>query len=637
MIGIRCQLARLSIGLLLSLFAVIIVLSRTVFLDGYEEIEQQQMLNDLKRGSDAITLRLKELDRTALDWSAWDDTYRFIVDRNQPYITSNMPDKAVAGIDLHLILFLDTKNEEIFSKWISLKTQQETIPPKALLASLGPLTSLLKNRPISEGVRGIVMLPEGPLLVAARPIITSTFSGPVRGTFVVGRMLDNSIIDQIRQETRLDLQLIKGGGSLTLHRQLQITLPDDQRIRGEQLLTDILGTPVLTLQVVSPRSVYQLGQKSSMYVAFFLVASGTLIAVLLFVYGEKGIVRHLIRMSRQADEIAKTGDSHQRLVIGGAQELKQLGNAVNNMLASLEQAHKEMQESEQKHRIVLQQSNDAIILFDPSLARIVDANQAFYRITGYQEDELPLLTPTRLLVTSNRLPALLRMVRHERNLHLNGLLCRDKDGTILEMDVAVSLLTIAGREILSAILRDMTQRNVEQRMVRNMAITDALTGIPNRRHLLERGEQELERLKRMRKHQPDGFTLGCIMLDIDYFKSINDNHGHQCGDAVLMELARRMNSSIRPYDIIGRYGGEEFTVFLTDATGDQTILVAERIWQNIRSVPFYHGAFSFPVTASLGLSWCTSDDETLDDILKRADAAMYCAKDDGRDKISLAT
>jgi sensor domain CHASE-containing protein len=74
MTGIRCQLARVSIGLLLALFAVIIVLSRTVFLDGYGEIEQHQMISDLKRATDTITFRLKELDRTALDWSAWNDT-----------------------------------------------------------------------------------------------------------------------------------------------------------------------------------------------------------------------------------------------------------------------------------------------------------------------------------------------------------------------------------------------------------------------------------------------------------------------------------------------------------------------------------------------------------------------------------
>lgn len=102
-------------------------------------------------------------------------------------------------------------------------------------------------------------------------------------------------------------------------------------------------------------------------------------------------------------------------------------------------------------------------------------------------------------------------------------------------------------------------------------------------------------------------------------------------------MGRRLNNSVRPYDIIGRYGGEEFAVFLTDATGDQTLMVAERIWQSIRSAQFYCGPLAFPVTASLGLSCCIDDDETLDAILKRADAALYRAKEGGRDRIALAS
>lgn len=181
----------------------------------------------------------------------------------------------------------------------------------------------------------------------------------------------------------------------------------------------------------------------------------------------------------------------------------------------------------------------------------------------------------------------------------------------------------------------MTERNHEQRMIREMAITDALTGIPNRRHLMERGIQELERLKRLHKRQHAPCLFSCIMLDIDFFKLINDTHGHQCGDMALKELARRLTECVRPYDVIGRYGGEEFAIFLTDTTGDQAMIIAQRIWQKIRSTPFSIGQLTIRVTASLGISYNISPDESLDDILKRADLALYEAKKNGRDQISL--
>jgi diguanylate cyclase (GGDEF)-like protein/PAS domain S-box-containing protein len=429
------------------------------------------------------------------------------------------------------------------------------------------------------------------------------------------------------------MQLHTGTKGLSLHQKQRITPLDGQRIRGEHLLSDILGTPILTLQLDSKRSIYLLGQKSARDVALSLLLSGSLIGIALFMYGEKGIVRHLIRMSNKADEIAQSGDTSQRLEICGAPELQRLGSAVNNMLESLEQAHREIQESEQKHRTVLQQSSDAIILYDPALERIIDANQAFYRMTGYEAEDLPFLSPLQLLLNQQRLATVVRIARQRDRLHLTDVHCRCKNGSVLEMDVAASLLTIGGRELLSAILRDMTERNREQRMIKEIAITDVLTGIPNRRYLLERAEQEFERLKRHQNRQTDNCTLGCIMLDVDYFKAINDTHGHQCGDTVLAELARRVGISVRPYDIIGRYGGEEFAVFLTDTTGDQTMIVATRIWQTIRSAPYYFDAHVFPVTASLGISWMKQDDQSVDDILKRADAALYQAKEKGRDRI----
>jgi diguanylate cyclase (GGDEF)-like protein len=204
------------------------------------------------------------------------------------------------------------------------------------------------------------------------------------------------------------------------------------------------------------------------------------------------------------------------------------------------------------------------------------------------------------------------------------------------MDIAASLLTIKGHNLMSAILRDMTARNHEQRMLLEMAITDALTGIPNRRHLIERGEQELSRIQRTKKQDAARHPLGCIILDIDFFKAVNDTHGHQCGDEVLKELAQRLTLCVRPYDIIGRYGGEEFAAFLTDTTKEQTLMVAERIWQKIRATPFTYKTLSLSITASIGISCLESQDATLDDILKRADIALYQAKKNGRDQISAA-
>ncbi len=162
-----------------------------------------------------------------------------------------------------------------------------------------------------------------------------------------------------------------------------------------------------------------------------------------------------------------------------------------------------------------------------------------------------------------------------------------------------------------------------------MAITDELTGIVNRRHLLTRFEEEFSRARRLQTH------LSCVMLDIDHFKQINDTFGHLVGDAILRTVAGTIQKTIRTYDICGRYGGEEFLMVLPDTTLSDAVQLAERIRINIRR---HFGSISNPdqprtVTVSLGVSTLETDDTTIETLIKRADDQLYHAKASGRDRV----
>lgn len=161
-----------------------------------------------------------------------------------------------------------------------------------------------------------------------------------------------------------------------------------------------------------------------------------------------------------------------------------------------------------------------------------------------------------------------------------------------------------------------------------IAMTDPLTGIHNRGYLMKRGEEEFERVRRY------STPLGCIMLDLDYFKRINDSRGHVIGDFILKSVAERLNSSLRPYDIVGRYGGEEFMVVLPDTNFEQNVIVANRICELIRSAPFEVEGEQLQVTVSLGVSSSSHSDVSLNDLIKRADEGLYKAKADGRDRVA---
>ena len=171
------------------------------------------------------------------------------------------------------------------------------------------------------------------------------------------------------------------------------------------------------------------------------------------------------------------------------------------------------------------------------------------------------------------------------------------------------------------------QQDQMSRMLEKIAFVDDLTGVFNRRKIMELFESEFGRVKRY------GSTLSVMMLDIDFFKHVNDKYGHDAGDCVLVEFAGRLKKLIRETDYVGRFGGEEFLVIMPETDLPGAVIVAERIKQTLDESSINIGATSIRVTASIGISKVRSEDEQKESSLKRADESLYMAKKAGRDTI----
>ena len=162
-----------------------------------------------------------------------------------------------------------------------------------------------------------------------------------------------------------------------------------------------------------------------------------------------------------------------------------------------------------------------------------------------------------------------------------------------------------------------------------MAYTDPLTKTSNRAALNDVLNREITLANRNSRE------LSLIFLDIDHFKSINDKHGHECGDLALASVAKWIKESIRSSDIVFRFGGEEFVILLSDSSIDGAKLLAERIRVNIENHTLAYGMKTLNITASLGISSLQGKD-TANDLVKRADDAMYVAKQTGRNRVQAA-
>jgi diguanylate cyclase (GGDEF)-like protein len=206
---------------------------------------------------------------------------------------------------------------------------------------------------------------------------------------------------------------------------------------------------------------------------------------------------------------------------------------------------------------------------------------------------------------------------------------RRKDGSTYseEMTITPVLDEHGSIQHFVAVKQDITERKRMEGELRQLASTDPLTGIANRRRFLEAMNAELQRIRRY----GNGGSL--LMLDLDHFKRVNDKHGHAAGDEVLRHFTVLVQRHLRTTDLLGRLGGEEFGVLLTETPHAGAREFAERLRRHVEAEPAATGHGSIPVTVSIGLTVLTGSDAAPDDVLARADEALYEAKSKGRNRV----
>ena len=169
-----------------------------------------------------------------------------------------------------------------------------------------------------------------------------------------------------------------------------------------------------------------------------------------------------------------------------------------------------------------------------------------------------------------------------------------------------------------------------QDKLKEMASKDGLTGVYNHALLIELFEKELN------KQERNAGNISFVMLDIDYFKKVNDSYGHISGDIVLKELSQILEASTRSSDIVGRFGGEEFGIVLPEISADEAYKLCDRIRQTIENYDFFISDIAIKITVSMGMYFKTSNDSISNkDIIKNADAALYTAKHSGRNRVEV--
>ncbi|MBF0588923.1 MAG: diguanylate cyclase [Magnetococcales bacterium] len=290
-------------------------------------------------------------------------------------------------------------------------------------------------------------------------------------------------------------------------------------------------------------------------------------------------------------------------------------------------------EAEQKLKLgtnVIDQVLEGVIITDCK-GLIEKVNPAFTDLTGFQREEAIGVKPN-----------LLRSGRHDRTFYAemwksllgNGywqgeVWNRQKNGSLYLEWLSISAIKADNGEITNfvGVISDITQRKRNEERLEQLAFYDALTGIPNRMLFHERLKHDLNQVKRNKQQ------LAVFFLDLDYFKKVNDTYGHEVGDKLLQETARRLQNLLRKEDTVARLGGDEFAIILKRVTQarEDSELVASKVIQALVA-PFEIDGNSCQVGTSIGIGIFPNDGNEESVLIKRADEAMYRAKEGGRNQ-----
>src|SRR5689334_5244015 len=557
----------------------------------------------LERGYET---ELSDLYSALGDYAIWNETAELARGNRPNYFADSLNAGALVRLNVDTLLVLDHNLDTRASYAIDPTAQEYEIPPDPDLLTVmkqgvtsGQLSSL------GDSVRGIVQRARGPALFVVRPIYDNTGSGQPHGWIAFARAFTPAVIDRMG---RFSPWPVTGFPVANLDRS---GLPEEVRdwvrrspltanlwtrvasrnhINGYLILRDQVGTPVWLVQLEIPRSAFAQATQTTLYQTILLgllVGGFTIVAML------------LVARSRRL--------SADRLSL------------------------------ESRYRAIIEQAQDGLLVADARTGEIVDANPAVQEQLGFTLEELRGRSVLSVLRGPNDsqdpVIATLARVEPSRGVELVQWL---KDGRQMDVEVSCVPIESSDRRLVSYLMRDLSERKkaqsqllANQQRLDKLANHDHLTGLPNRLFLQAHLPEAIARC------QETGQMLAVLFLDLDRFKHINDSRGHEVGDKLLQEIAKRVRAAVRPADIVVRMGGDEFVVVLHKVNAPDEVAIAATRINEVLSAPVMIDGRALVATVSIGVSMFPRDGATMGELLKHSDTAMYQAKDLGRNNFQV--
>ncbi len=636
--GIRTKTLLIISLVFVLLTASLYAATQFLTIRSFQSLENKRAEEDTCRVKSALSNEIENLARMLSDWSSWDDTYNFIETRDPRFIEANLKRETLEDLKISMLLFYGPDGNLVHGRAHAADVNRLVQPSRDILSVLAAhgLTA-----PGNQGWHksGIIMAAQGPMMVTARPILTTEKKGPARGAMIMGKWLDSTETARLSAITRHPIVLWRLGSkhpskelpgilsALKNGRGVVLKIRDSNTIEGYSLIKDISGKPALVMKVPMRRDIYDKGISGTRYFYIFFLASGLISAALLILMLQKLVLSPLMLISNQISGIGKGGSLSARLSVPGKDELSKLARNVNAMLDQLEAAQIEigrqetLQKSEEQYRALVEHSPSAVFIVKDGA--ILFANKAATELLGASfPEEIVGVSFTSFLRSDFReeFSGLLSLILEGHDLPRTVCSFLRIDSRAIHVEIAGSSFIYQDVKVIQIVAHDISRRMETEAKLKFMAYHDPLTEMPNRalfNSILDNAIMNAEGTDK---------KIAVMLLDLDRFKEINDTMGHKFGDEMLISVADRLNDVAGDEAVIARYSGDEFLFMFENLRSPREAEAEAVSLISAIAKPFVKHGHRYFITASIGISIFPNDGYSVESLIMNADIAMYRAK-----------
>jgi len=371
--------------LIFAVLATAFTFTHNMQLSNFLELEHTNTLENVERVQNAVSTEQGYLDYLVADWACWNETYRFVQDRDQQFINETIDSETFVGLKLDVIIFVDNSGSVVYAKSVDYDTGEEKPVPKSLLKLVENKTLTVKaeNKPI----RGFVLLDENPMYVSCYPILTTNMQGPMKGTLIFGRYFDNPVLDSLKKVTRSSLLMYRVDKDMPSDFKTKLnnlfTCPDstiieplnEERIAGYFEFKDISGNPALIVRADFPRDLYKHGEKTLNYMYFFLLLTGVMTGAGVKFALDRLFISRLVEIDNFVTKVRSEKDLSKRLLLKDNDELYRLSREINGMLNEINLVEQESKKQEREKKVLLDSLEELVVFINSDL-NIIWANKA---------------------------------------------------------------------------------------------------------------------------------------------------------------------------------------------------------------------------------------------------------------------